>query len=57
MVNTSVAVFFEQMDDSFGIALCAIAVASSLKIAAQLPVIVDFTVEDDPEIPSSLEIG
>src|ERR1700694_2577209 len=36
------------MDDSLGITLSAIAVAPGLEIVAQILVVIDFAVEDDP---------
>ena len=52
------AVLLVEVDDDFGVALrstnCARAASSS---AAQLAVVVDLAVEDDPEVPSSLKIG
>jgi hypothetical protein len=36
------------MNNRFGVALSPIAVAASLQILAQFPVIVDFAVENDP---------
>src|SRR5579864_6101839 len=43
------AVFLVEMNDGFGIAVCAIAMAASDQILPQGAMIVDFAVEDDPD--------
>jgi hypothetical protein len=50
MLNTFVSVFFVQMDDSFRIAFSAVAVATRLEIFSQILVVINFTVEDDPNV-------
>src|SRR5436309_16103425 len=49
MLNAVATVLFIQMDDRFGIAFRAIAVASRLELQTEFAVIVDFTVIDDPQ--------
>ena len=43
-----ISVFLVQMHNGFGIALGTVAMASGLQVPAQLLVIVDFPIEDDP---------
>jgi hypothetical protein len=38
------------MDDGFGIALRAVTVPASLQVLAQVPVVIDFPVEYDPDV-------
>src|SRR5258708_1563018 len=48
VLNAIAAVLFVKMNDGFGIAIGAIAVAALLQFLAQFGVIVDFAVEDNP---------
>src|ERR1035441_10871341 len=50
MLDAIAAIFLIEVDDGFGIAVGAIAVSAGLKRGAQLGMVVDFSVEDDPNI-------
>src|SRR2546430_3432716 len=50
MLYTLAAVLFVEMDNGLGIALRAITVAAGFEIRAQLLVVVDFTVVNNPEV-------
>ena len=48
MIDAISAVFLVQMDDRFRVAPAAIAVTAGLEVVAQVLVVIDFAVEDDP---------
>ena len=50
MFHAVAAVLFIEVNDGFGVASRAVAVASGFELGAQLGVVVDFTVEDDPNV-------
>jgi hypothetical protein len=50
MLNAAGSIFFVQMDDSLCIALCAITVAARFEIFSQILVVINFAVEDDPDV-------
>jgi hypothetical protein len=50
MLNALASVFLVQMDDSFRIAPGAIAVAARFEILPQILMVINFTIEDDPNV-------
>src|ERR1700722_10017258 len=49
VLNAVVAVFFVKMDDGFGVATGAVNMSARFELRAQVGVVVDFAVEDDPD--------
>src|SRR5687768_15782295 len=50
-LDAGVAVLFVRVDDGFGVGVCSEPVTSSFEITAQLVVVVDLAVENDPHRP------
>ena len=50
MLNEIETVFLVEMDEGLGITMCSKAVAPLLEILAQVDVIEDFPVENDPDL-------
>src|SRR6266704_1080710 len=51
MVDTGVTIFFVKMQNSFGIAVCCISVTAFFQHSAEFEMVVDFSVEDNPDCP------
>ena len=49
LLDAGVAVLFVGVDDGFGVGLGAEAMAAGLELAAELAMVVDLAVEDDPD--------
>jgi hypothetical protein len=49
VIHAALSLFFEEVQDHLGVALAAKPVALGFEVAAKLPVVVDFSVEDDLE--------
>src|SRR5579862_1010097 len=57
MLNALASIFLVQMNNRFRVAFSAIAVATRFEIFSQILVVINFTIEDDPNVPVFITQG